>query len=273
MLEQISYINHLNEKLECGKDMLFVNENELHDFTWDIISKNDSISGFKRGVVSKNLTIILKCSTEQEGIKLKNKLFEVCEKDVLAVKPGKIVIGDYYISCFITESKKTNYLLSKKYMQVSVKVTTDKPYWVKEVRTLFKPNASEVGKNMDYNRDFPTDYSSNTLSQQLHNTNFVPSNFKLLIFGACTNPSVVINGNEYSVNVALEDNEYLEIDSIEKTIITVHNDGTTTNCFNFRNRNSYIFEKIAPGLLNTSNNGNFMFEVVLFEERSEPKWT
>lgn len=273
MFEQIQYINHVGENLDFGKDKIYVNENDLRDFAWDIISKNDKISSFKKGIVSKNITIILKCDTEKEGTDLKNKLFEVFEKDVLAVKHGKIVIGNYYLNCYITESKKSNYLYSHNYMQLTVKVTTDKPYWIKEARTLFMPTSSQVGKNLDYNRDYPSDYTSNLLNQQLHNTNFVPSNFKLLIFGACTNPGVVINGHEYSVNVALEENEYIEIDSTEKTIITVHNDGTTTNCFNLRNKNSYIFEKIAPGILSVSSNSDFTFEIVLYEERSEPKWT
>ena len=89
MLEQLKYINHLNEVLEFGKGKLFINENDLRNFVWNIISKNDRISGFKKGIVSKTIPIILKCDSDEKGITMKNKLFEVFEKDVLSVKHGR----------------------------------------------------------------------------------------------------------------------------------------------------------------------------------------
>jgi len=51
-----------------------------------------------------------------------------------------------------------------------------------------------------------------------------------------------------------------------------HSDGSTENCFNLRNRDSYIFEKIPAGVLTIASSANFKFDVVLLEERSEPKW-
>ena len=105
MLEKFQYTNSVNETLEFGKGCLFVNKNDLRDFAWKITSKNDRISGFKKGIVKKTVPVILKCSSESEGIELRNKMFEVFEKDVLANKHGKIQIGDYYLRCFITGSK------------------------------------------------------------------------------------------------------------------------------------------------------------------------
>jgi hypothetical protein len=51
------------------------------------------------------------------------------------------------------------------------------------------------------------------------------------------------------------------------------NDGTTVNHFNDRNKASYIFEKIPPGNNAITWPGGFGFDVILMEERSEPKWT
>lgn len=274
MLEKLKYINHINETLSFGEGKLFVNENDLHDFAWDVSSKNDRISGFKKGIVSKSIPIILKVDTVEEGVKLRNQLFEVCEKDVLAVKHGKIIIGDYYLKCFVTESKKTEYLINKGYMQISLKIQTDFPYWVKETATQFNyGNGGTAGRNMDYNRDFPSDYTSNLLGTSLHNTSFVASNFVLQIHGACESPCVTINGHDYQVNASVAKNEILTIDSTNKTIILTRKDGTTENLFHERYRNSYIFEKIPSGRLNVASSSDFKFEVILLEERSEPKWT
>lgn len=272
MLEKFQYINHMNESLDFGEDRLFVNENDLHDFAWEVASKNDRISGFKRGIVNKTIPILLKCNTEEEGVALRNRLFEVLEKDVLAVKHGKIILNGYYLECFAVESKKSEYLIHDSYMKVEVKISTDKPSWIKETSSLFNYGYGSDGKNLDYNRDVPYDYTSNLIGKQLNNTNFVPSNFRLNIFGICGTPVVNIAGHPYKVSVTVEENEYLTIDSANKTIVLTKADGTQVNCFNLRDRDSYVFEKIPVGLCNVSCNGSFTFEIVLLEERSEPKW-
>lgn len=272
MLEQLKYINHLGETLEFGKNNLFVNENDLRNFAWEITSKNDRISGFKKGIVSKTIPIVLKCESDEEGVMLKNKLFETFEKDVLAVKHGRIIIGDYYLKCFVTESAKSNYLIHKNYLKISVKITTDFPYWIKETMSTFNYGGLVDGCDLDFNREFPFDYTSNLRGKQLNNEHFVAANFRINIYGICENPSVNIGGHLYEVEASVGNNEYLTIDSVNKTIVLTKIDGTQVNFFNKRNRNSYIFEKMPPGVSNVSANGIFKFDIILLEERGEPKW-
>lgn len=272
MLEKIKYINHMNETLDFGREKLFVNENDLRDFAWSISSKNNKISGFKKGIVSKTIPVVIICDSEEEGIRIRNNLFECAEKDVLKMQYGKIIIGDYHMKCYITGSKKSDYLISKRHMMVSLTISTDLPSWIKERTTIFGHGKGTEGKNLDLNNDFPYDYTSNLLGKSLNNTGFVESNFKMTIYGVCENPEVVIAGHSYQVNVSIAQNEYLTIDSIEKTIVLTHEDGTTENCFNLRNKGSYVFEKIPSGISGVSS-GYFRFDVTLLEERSEPKWT
>ena len=273
MLEKIKYINHRGEVLNFGTKDLFVNENDLRDFAWDFTSKNNRISSFKKGIVKKKLPVILKAKTEEEGYRLRDKLFEVFEKDVLAEKHGTIIIGDYYLKCFVTASAKTEYLIAKSYMKTNLVVTTDFPYWIKETTTVFNPKtAHSEGTNLDYNRDFPSDYTTNLLRITLDNTGFMPCKFIMNIYGPCANPSITIAGHEYAVNIELSASEYLTIDSVEKTIIQTKSNGSQVNCYNLRKRSSYIFEQMPVGISNISTNGNFIFDITLLEERSEPKW-
>ena len=273
MLEKLQYINHMNEVLDFGKSKLFINTNDLHDYSWGVTTKNNRISGFKKGIETKTMPIIMKVDSAKEGIELRNKLFEVFEKDVLANRHGKIIIGDYYLKCFITDSSKQDYLIHKGYMRLNVKLTTDFPYWVKETTTRFNyGEAKSKGNNLDYNRDFPHDYSTNLNVEKLNNTNFVASNFVMRIYGACDNPTVTVAGHDYAVNTSLQANEYLTIDSTNKTIVKTLATGQTENCFNLRNKASYIFEQIPTGSLNVSSSANFKFDIVLLEERGEPKW-
>lgn len=277
MLERFTYTNSLGEVLEFGKDCLFVNENDLRDFAWNITSKNDKISSFKKGIVQKTIPIILKCASEDEGLYLRNKLFEVFEKDVLTRKYGKIHIGDYYLRCYITGTKKTEYLVNKNYMVISATVRTDVPEWIKETTTAFNVSNNKKTRNierhLDYPYDFPHDYKNSLASYQVTNSGLVASNFILTIFGYVQQPTLYINGHEYTVNVVVDDNEYLTIDSINKTIILTKANGEQVNCFNKRNKDSYIFEKIPVGTnVITSQSQRFRFNVTLLEERSEPKW-
>lgn len=273
MLEILTYKNHVNEVIEFGKNGMFINESDLHNFAWNITSKNNRISSFSKGLTTKSLPIVIACTSEADGIAKRNKLYEIAEKDVLANKHGTIILGDYYLKCFITASKKSGYLATKQQMTVTLTVSTDFPYWIKETMTTFNYGAGSQGKNLDFENDFPYDYTSNLLGQQLNNASFVPTNFRMRIYGKCENPKVTISGHEYEVATNIEENEYLAIDSVSKTIVLTHTDGSTTNCFNLRNKESYIFEKIPVGLNTVSNNGNFKFDVTLLEERGEPKWT
>jgi hypothetical protein len=273
MLERFTYTNNFGETLEFGKGYLFVNHNDLRDFAWSVTSKNDRISSFKKGIVSKTIPIILKCNNEDEGIALRNNLFEVFEKDVLANKHGKIHIGDYYLQCFITGSKKTEYLIHKSYMVVTLTVQTDFPDWVKETTTSHGINSTSEDEFLDFPYDFPYDFMSEFGKTNVNNTNLAPCNFVLTIFGTIVNPTLYIGGHKYSVDVAINDGEYLTINSIDKTIVLTKINGEKVNCFNNRNKESYIFEKIQPGINDVTSVEEIHFNLTLLEERSEPKWT
>lgn len=272
MLEQLKYINHINEVFEFGKYGIYVDSSDLRNYDWTVVSKNDRISGFRRKITKRSLPVIILCETEELAIAAKNRLFEVVEKDILAKKHGKIIIGNYYYKCFVVGSKKTDYLRTKKLFRATLTLTTDYPYWVKESKKAFGA-ATQTKEGLDYSFDYPFDYFASIASTEIGNSNFVASNFKMIIYGACSNPTVTIGGHVYQVNCTVGENEYLTIDSTTKRIYVTANDGTEVNHFNDRNKDSYIFECIPSGTSAVAWNGTFGFDIILLEERSEPKWT
>lgn len=277
MLEKLQYRNHLGEGISFGQDGLFVNENDLRDFTWGYTSKNNRLSSFQKGVVKKTLQVIIACTSEEDGLAKRNALFEVCEKDVLAKNYGKITIGDYYMKCYVIGSKKSDYLYNNQTMKVKLTIVTDSPVWVKESTTIFQKSVEGMvvtgGEFLDYAFDYPFDYAYEFAIQNLINDDFVATNFRLIIYGSCSKPRIHIGGHEYLVNADISSGEYLVIDSSEKTIMLVRNNGEKVNYFNKRSRDSYVFEKIPVGANTVSWEGEFGFDVTLLEERSEPKWT
>ena len=90
MLEKFKYINHLGEVLEFGTGSLYANENDLHNYEWNVLTVGDKISSFKRGIVSKSIPVLIKCDTAGKGIEMRNKIFEIAEKTLFTLS-GEIV--------------------------------------------------------------------------------------------------------------------------------------------------------------------------------------
>ena len=276
MLERLIYKNHMNEVFDFGKDGIYLDSNDIRDYEWKVTTKNGRISAFDYAVVKKKLPVTIICESEELGTAAKNRLFEVAEKDVLAMKHGQIIVGDYYMKGFITRSAKKDYLISKRHMKLTLTLTSDFPYWVKETHTMFGASTksrSGSAVSPDHPFDYPFEWYQRMQSRTLNNTGFTASNFRLIIYGACVNPLISINNHEYQVDCTVNSGEYLTIDSATKKIFLTSVDGTITNKFNSRNRDSYIFEKIQPGSNVVAWDGGFGFDVILLEERSEPKWT
>ena len=273
MLEQLKYQNHINEVFEFGKDGIFVDMNDLHDYEWTVTKKGNRIAALDRSIVNRKLPVIIICQTEAKGLAARNNLMEVVEKDVLAMQHGKIIIGDYYFKCFVTKSQKKNYLTTKRWMELTLTLTTDFPFWLKETTTSFSIGRDSTGVGLDLNHDFPYDFTTDVSIREVNNTSFAPSNFRMVVYGPCSKPSLMVGGHAYQVDCKVPYKGYLTIDSVVKKIYLTAADGTQTNVFHLRNRDSYIFEKIQPGKNPVAWDGGFSFDITLLEERSEPKWT
>lgn len=272
MQERLQYRNHIGEVIDFGRNGIFVKGNALHDYSWTPSQRNGKISSFRREIAKRSLPVVIFCQTPEEGVAARNRLMEVAEKDILAKKPGRIIIGEYYYKCYITDSKKSKYLASRRRMEAELTVTSDEPRWVRETLfTLRKAGLEDPG--MGYPHDYPFDYASGFRRSAIVNTGFTASNFRMIIYGPCTDPVVNVSGHNYVVKGEINAGEYITIDSDAKKVTKTQTDGTVSNLFNFRGRDSYIFEKIASGNNLVSWDGDFGVDIVLLEERSEPKWT
>lgn len=273
MYEQLVYINHTNEALEFGKNGIFVNENELHNYEWNYTNENNVVSNFTRGIKKTAVPVVIVCPNSDDGVEAINKLMEIAEKDVLANEAGRFYIGDYYYKAYITASRKRKYNKRRGFILADLTVVSDYPAWVRETLTSFRSGGGGEGKNLDFPFDFPYDFSSPNLVQTIINPSFAKADFKIIIYGEVDNPSVSIGGYQYKVNCKVNAGEYLTIDSKTKTIYITQPDGEIVNHFKDRSKDNYIFEKIPSGELKVSWSGEFGFDVTLYEERSEPKWT
>lgn len=275
MLEKIIFRNHLGEEIESGQGGFYVNSNDLRDYTWSYEESSDRIVGFKRGVVKKSIPIVILTENEEKAVCLKNWITTLSEKDVCDMNPGKIIINGCYMRGYIYESKKTKYYYDKRFLQSTLKFVSDEPQWVTESTKAFHPAGSDTGyPHLDYPYDYDYDYAPDIISAgHINLDHYAPCKYLLKIYGPAINPAVTIGGIVRQVYTTLEAGQYLLIDSRDKTVKRVLNDGSVLNEFDNRRRGTKsIFEPITPGMNEVTWNNAFGFDLTLFIERSEPEW-
>lgn len=267
----LTYKNHINESVTFGVDGLWFVDTDLHDYKWNYTSNNGKISNFDRGIVEKKINVVIAGEDAQRSLDFMNSIVECADKDILAKTQGELHFQDYYMKCYLVQSSKHNYIRRKNYIEIELTVVSDNPAWIKETFKMFGDFNNE-GKNLDFSYDFPYDFTSPNLVTELVNTSFSDTDFKLVIHGEVSKPSIYIAGNLYEVNHYIANGEYMTIDSKNKTIYLTRNNGEIVNCFNDRNREHYIFTKIPSGENAVTWSGDYGFDITLYEERSEPKW-
>lgn len=270
-MPDLKYVNHLNETIEFYSENYFVDSYKIRDYAWNYDKDFNKIKNFNRiGVGSKKLTVSVLASSTQAAFTLYNSLFETFEIDVLAQSPGKFYIGDYYFTGFVSESAKSSYSSSQNLLTLDLTIISDTNIWTRETSYSFLKDQLISGHGYVYG--YPYNYASSA-NKSFSNDSLADSNFKLTIYGAASSPSVYLGGHLYSIETDIESNEYLVIDSKNKTAQKVQADGTRVSVLAYRDRDNYIFQKIPTDLVSVSWNNNFGFDITIFDERSEPKWS
>lgn len=308
MFEKAKYVNSKGTEIVFGEGNLFINSNDLRDYKWGYTEDNGKITGFKKDITPKTIPIIIHCQSKEDGIRIKNEIFEAFEMDVVTGTMGKVIVNGYYLPCYVIESKKNNYLFRDGYLELTVKLVSETGYWCQEEEKIFhaapqeidyvqkEEQAEEIIEGIEnipsfpfdfpfgfkqkkvkklgkkYMFGFPFDFKKNFNANRFTNNHYAPCEFKMYIFGACNDPAIYINSHLYEVKTTLSDGDYLVIDSREQTITKHGVNGDETNLFNFRNKQSDIFKKIDPGKVSIRWAATFTFKIVLLKERSEPPW-
>lgn len=276
MLDSFVFENHLGQRFNGLENNVFLNYNNLRDYSWSYEAVNSRITRFYNNITSRKIPLVICCDSSEEAFEVRNRLCEIAEADIEARLPGKVYIGDYYTTGYITASKKGNYLINKRLYTVELTLTSNDPTWYKESKIIFTQGETAmggVGGGADYAYDYPHDYAVYKSKKTFNCDSVRGGAFRLLIYGPAVDPSVVIGNHIYTVYGTINQRETLLIDSLNKTITLTTITGSKVNWFDHRGRESYIFEPIAPGLNPVSRVGSFGFDLTVIEKRSEPKWT
>lgn len=275
---EVYYINHKNQKIDLGKSPYQMEVGDIFDFSYKYEGSNNKITRIYKDITTLSTNVTIDSKTEEEFHHFANLFFEIIDADNIANQRGKLYIGEYYVECNVISSNKTFWKETFRGMENAVKILVPYPYWCSEsTKTFLKGNIKDKGEETDpylyYPFGYPHQYSAPQDERFIQNDHYAACDFKMVIFGPCTNPAIMINGHLHEVRASIHDGERLEIDSRNHTVHRHMNDGRIENLFNLRNKESNLFEKIPNGRCNVLwNIEAFGFDLTLYKERSEPKW-
>jgi hypothetical protein len=280
----IKYVNHNGKILNLAGDQYVINFDGIFDYDWQYKhtsfgSRGGRITKFYRDMLEKTVKIYVKAKTQHELDQNLRSFFETVEADVLETIPGRLVLDtEEYLICYLIASKKT-LGSGVSVMICGAKIVTEIPFWCRDVLYHYGQNVAAgspeviIDPFLDYMYDYDYDYSSGTNVQTITN-DFIAgtegSHFEMTIYGYAEQPIVTIGDHPYQVHVTAQAAERIVIDSRTQTVKLHKPNGEIENIYRFRDKENSVFALIPPGVSTVS--ANAMFDLVIYQERSEPRW-
>lgn len=276
------YVNSNGRKIDLTKPP-FIGEmsNDLFAFKWSYLTQGQAVQKivkFEKYMVEKKFHVLISGETDRDYYSNLEQFLQLTDVDINNLKMGRLYVGDYYLECYIFASGKPKKYIGTNKTLVQCSIICERGNWQSEALFRFTPagggGGGTTGYGFLYPYDYSYDYSAPYSADTILNESYMDTDFKLVIYGAELSPEVMIGGNLYRVaNCQLDEGDYLTIDSKNKTVIVTRNDGDIENVFDKRDRAWNIFEKIKGGGNAVLTDGNKTFDLTLYYERSEPKWS
>lgn len=246
----------------------------FHNWGWEPVGVELKyglrVTDFKRDAAEYSATLIIEGSYFDRR-DLLDSLHEDFEYDVRNKTPGRIIWGDYYLDCYITESS-TQPTDKPSWAENEVSIYAPHPFWIREEKKSFVSSGAIVPTGyLDFDFDFDYDYTPSAAGASIwvRDCPFA-SEFQMIFYGPVASPHVLINGHVYEFYDTLNAGEYAIVDSRTNKITKMTASGQEVNIFDKRNKEESIFEDIPGGTLTVNWSGAFGFDLIVFEERSEP---
>ena len=263
----IKYICSNRDEFSLYSASLAVSDGSYHLYKW-IVNKDEE---FERKAQEYDLTFQLRGTLDERKLIL-NQMTNDFERDIVNQEPGTFVFGEYSIKGYVIESSTHASRDMPSRSERKIKLYCPSGFWVKTSKYNFKTESVKTSNAKKYSYRYPYRYAASNSLKSVSNEGYSPSNFRMFIYGPASNPTIFVGENKYLVNITLADNERLEIDSRNETILKILEDGTKENAFHLREKGRNFFKKIPTGVSNVSWSGKISFDIEVDVERSEPRW-
>jgi len=277
MQDKLYYYNRYGILQVCLNDYpYFMTPDDLKNWSWGYDVQFGQIQNFRRNKENYVLTV----GVAEDFKAARDALTDIFSADVIAGEPGYLLYRGWRLDCFITEASYSYALYMDR--QVAYNIRAVDSVW-KRFNTIHinntNPDLSSIDLGRDYEkksgvigRGYRYGYSRVAVGSVTLSLSGTGNGYKILFYGAVTNPSMYINDDLIQVNIDVDGGQYLEIisDGNDKQINLVELDGTKTPAFAYRDKDYSPFVEIGDSVMVTY--GEIEFDFTTIERRSEPTW-
>lgn len=281
------YENSNGRKIDLNKPpFLGVKSNNLFEFKWDYVTQGQAVQRivkFEKYMKEKKFQVLLSGLDDHDYLGNLELFLQLTDVDINNLKMGKLWVDDYYLEGYIFASSKPKRYLNTTKTLIECSLICEKGNWQSEELYRFIPGVEDSDQHDDYTGygitypyDYNYDYSAPFVSNMIVNESYLDTDFEITIYGPVADKDhnyITIGDNLYQIKKTLGLNDYMKINSKLKTATIYKNDNTEENVFAYRNKSANLFEKIKGGRNVVLKPDSLAADVLLFYERSEPKFT
>ena len=270
---RLVYTNHYGESIEIGGDgHLHLMTTDLFDHEWGWRAEGSSlVSSIQPRQISLPIGMFGGSLAER------TRAFEVLEADVACDELGTLSCNGYSLRCAPVGASLGAWWFADGIEERTVKLVAPRPLWSKDVEHIFSSRTPESGDWLDFEYDLPTDLLGGSRATTIDVGTVGPAEWRWVAYGPVANPYVIIDGNRYEVGVAVPEGSRLELDTRDRTVTVISQQGEAANVFDKRMRGAdgsgtYAFRPLPRGTVGVIADSSLSFDVVIHDERMEPAW-
>lgn len=277
-LKQLYFDNGLGDVIDFASDSLVYQKNDLMSQKWSYNKTQYAdgtyeITNFYKADKSFSLTVHLwHVKSETDYREAIDRLTSIADKNIMTNTFGKLYVNNDYLLCRITGIEHDDWMTRTYQHKIKLTITADYPMWISEQTTSLY-NAQSVS-GITYPHIYPVHFGTRATINQINNSHYVSSKFKIIFYGYCENPVLTIGSTKYGFNnVTVASNEYAVYDTLNRELYKMSS-GVKTDLFNKRiTRSGKAFTPIPPGISTIDWDRTFEADVTIYSERSLPAWS
>jgi len=272
----VSYMSSGGVEINLSAPPYLWVETDLLDYLWEyeLIKSSSGFGSSLRNISRTGRTFKMMLTVYNDNLSsiatVVGYLSEIFEADVLAKTPGKLIVNGSYVKGYFIGSTKS-FKASKLCAQVELAFVTWSPFWITEELHTFEPLSTGSTDGFIFPLGFPYGFVSPDV-RTLINDHYGPCMAKISFYGPCTDPEINLGPNTYKVFGELLPGERFEIDQVAMTVTKITAGGERLNFLYARNKTKSVFDRIPAGESFVTAT-DFTFDILLYKERSEPKWS
>ena len=257
----------------CAENVETFLKNRWDYLTLGAIDDRTIVKSFRKTEEERKLTLQVLADTEAEFNRIMTDAHRVFEADVRNKRPGRVWCNGYYMDAYVIEDGHDAFDEMLCFVRKTVKMLVPFPFWTKEVKHSFVAVDEGSAGTADFPMDHPFDLGSDDGFEFLTVDAVGPSRFRMVVYGPCVDPVIMLGGHAYGFDgLTVGSGEYVVVDSRDKEAYMVATNGQRSNVFDYRDRDSYIFEPIPPGDVQVTRTRSVAFDLTIYDERGLPPW-